>query len=545
MHVSTTIRLIGLGLSLWLQSLMAPLSYAASPSPRLVVAISVDQFSADLFNKHRAEFAYGLKRLQQGAVFSQGYQSHAATETCPGHSTILTGSRPARTGIIANEWVDQSLERTDKQVYCSEDPQLAGTDHSNYVASAQFLKVPTLGDRLKAVSPQSRVVSVAGKDRAALMLGGHNTDEVWFYNGSQYVTLKGRTQLPAVVQTVNQEINRALAYPNQPALPAMCARYSVPLPVGSQTIGVLQAPPAKDGKAFRTSLEFDRLTTDVALGLMHELKLGQGPAVDVLAIGLSATDYVGHAFGTDGAEMCAQVAQVDQQVGRILDALDQSHVPYVVMLTADHGAHDAAERNQRRAFLSDKRMDYAVRLSYINGQLAQKFKLEPPVLLGVADAGDLYVNRAVPKALVPKVLAEAKKLYLAQPQVQTVLTHAQIAQVKPATMPVDEWTVEQRLAASFTDERSGDLVVVFKPMVAALSAGPGYVATHGSPWNYDRRVPILFYEPTRAGFEQTLPVETVDILPTLAALIHLKINAAEIDGRCLDIDPGEIDTCQP
>src|SRR5690349_11255607 len=89
------------------------------PPPNLLVVISVDQFSADLFDEYRPQFTAGLARLASGTVFHNGYQSHAATETCPGHSTILTGDRPARTGIIANEWVDQSLSRPDKKVYCA------------------------------------------------------------------------------------------------------------------------------------------------------------------------------------------------------------------------------------------------------------------------------------------------------------------------------------------------------------------------------------------------------------------------------------------
>ncbi|TLY81272.1 MAG: alkaline phosphatase family protein, partial [Gammaproteobacteria bacterium] len=68
-------------------------------------------------------------------------------------------------------------------------------------------------------------------------------------------------------------------------------------------------------------------------------------------------------------------------------------------------------------------------------------------------------------------------------------------------------------------------------------------ATHGSAWNYDRKVPILFYRPGVVGFEQSLPVETVDILPTLAALIELPVPSAEIDGRCIDLDAGPRDSC--
>jgi type I phosphodiesterase/nucleotide pyrophosphatase len=70
--------------------------------PKLLVVISVDQFSANLFDEYRPHYTGGLARLATGTVFHNGYQSHAATETCPGHSTILTGDHPARTGIIGN-----------------------------------------------------------------------------------------------------------------------------------------------------------------------------------------------------------------------------------------------------------------------------------------------------------------------------------------------------------------------------------------------------------------------------------------------------------
>src|SRR6185503_7517414 len=128
----------------------------APPPPKLLVVISVDQFSADLFDEYRPQFTGGLARLASGTVFRDGYESHANTDTCPGHSTILTGDHPARTGIIGNTWVDQSLGRPDKVVYCSEDPQAPGSSHSEYRVSAIQLRVPTLGDLLKARSPESR-----------------------------------------------------------------------------------------------------------------------------------------------------------------------------------------------------------------------------------------------------------------------------------------------------------------------------------------------------------------------------------------------------
>jgi len=522
----------------------APVAAGATPPPRLIVAISVDQFSADLFAEYRPLFTAGLRRLQGGAVFPSGFQSHAATETCPGHSTLLTGARPARTGIIANEWYDFSLSRADKKVYCAEDPTAPGSNSSSYLVSPDHLRVPTLGDRMKALDPASRVVSVAGKDRAAIMMGGHAIDEPWFWNGRSYVTLKTNGKpVPAVVRQVNAAVADAMTRIAPAALPAVCRSRARPVAVAGKTLGAPQDRAAGDYGAFRTSLAFDRATTDIAIGLIRDLKLGAGAAPDVISIGLSATDYVGHGFGTEGAEMCAQLMGVDENVGRILTALDQTHAPYVVVLTADHGGHDMPERNQLRGMPDAVRADAALVPSVMGRALAEEFGLKGSALAGGAPFGDIYLSPEVPAPLRGRVLAAARARYLAHPQVAAVFTSAELQRMPAPTGPVDEWTVADRFRASFDAERSGDLLVALRPHVTPVPDPRLLIATHGSVWNYDRRVPILFYRPGAPGFEQPLPVETVDILPTLAALMGLPIPASEIDGRCIDLDPGAADTC--
>ncbi len=131
---------------------------AATPAPKLVVMIAVDQFSADLFAEYRGHFTGGLARLASGIVFPAGYQAHGATETCPGHSTILTGNHPAHTGIVANNYFDLSAARADKRVYCAEDETVAGTTSKSgdYAPSVNHLLVPTLGDLMKARDPARR-----------------------------------------------------------------------------------------------------------------------------------------------------------------------------------------------------------------------------------------------------------------------------------------------------------------------------------------------------------------------------------------------------
>lgn len=519
--------------------------------PKLVVAISVDQFSADLFAEYRSSYVAGLRRLADAVVFPSGYQSHGATETCPGHSTILTGSHPARTGIIANDWIDMSVARGTNgshRVYCAEDETKPGTSFTDYYVSPIHLRVPTMGDRMKLADPRSRVVSVAGKDRAAVMMGGHRTDAIWYLDPKglrSYVTLPDRhVPVPEAVRRVNARIAGQIDHPAQPELPALCRTRSVPVrtePDGPE-VGVLQVP-----HDFRTTPAFDEATADVAIGLIREMHLGHGAATDIIDIGLSTNDYVGHAFGTEGAEMCAQQVALDRTVGRILSALDANGAPYVVVLTADHGGFDIPERHDLRGAPDAARLDAAVDMKSISKSLITEFRLDVgPGELWLGDLpGDIYLNAKVPAALRPELVAATRARLLAFPQVEAAYTPDEIERVAPPRPPVDDWSLAQRLRASFDRSRSGDLVVVLRPRVIGIvHPRVGYTATHGSPWNYDRRVPILFWYPGAVPHEQPLSIETVDILPTLAALVGLEVPSREIDGRCVDLDPGKNDTCR-
>ncbi len=523
------------------------------PKPRLIVAIAVDQFSTDLFNQYRTRFQSGLKRLSQGIVFPRGHQSHAATETCPGHSTILTGSRPARSGIIANDWQDPALERKglggrpSHDIYCAEKPGPSGSDAGNYVVSADFLKVPTLGDRLKAITPATRVFSVSGKDRAAVMMGGHQADVTIWWNGKAFATYAGReASLPRALPALNARALADIAKPAAPVLPAACAALARPMPVTTTlTLGTLEPRKAGDAGRWRASPGFDALTMDIALAGVAEMQLGKGAATDVLAISLSGVDYVGHSTGTAGAEMCTQIMGVDDSLGRLFAALDKAKIDYVVTLTADHGGHDAPERNRAQGLPAAERVDPALSSAVIGAKLAAQFGIKGGALLGRSPFGDQYLSPDVPASQRAAVLAAAVAMYRAHPQVAAGFTKEALIAAPPPQGPVDEWSLIERAKASFDPERSGDFLVLLKQYVTPIPApGAGYVATHGSPWGYDRRVPILFWWKGAAPFEQPNAIETVDILPTVASLIGLDVPSTEIDGRCLDLIAGVASNCR-
>jgi predicted AlkP superfamily pyrophosphatase or phosphodiesterase len=524
-------------------------SPAAPTPPRLIVAISVDQFSADLFSEYRQYYTGGLQRLtQQGIVFPRGYQSHAATETCPGHSTILTGSRPSRTGIIANNWFDLGTARADKLVYCAEDENQPGTDSNHYQASPIHLRVPTLGGRMKIANPAARVVSVAGKDRAAIMMGGPTADQTWWLGGPKgYVSYKG-VATPPLVAKVNDVMMQRLAQPNPGfELPPQCVSKDFAVKAGDRTVGTGRfAREAGDYKGFRISPEQDAMTLAFAAAAIETMDLGKQAQTDIISIGLSATDYIGHTYGTEGTESCIQIDRLDKELGAFFDRLDKDGLDYAVVLTADHGGHDLPERHQLNAMPMEQRVDKSLSPKALSAAVAAKTGITGKTLIwGDGPAGDLYFDRSLTPAQRTRVEAATLALLRAHPQVEVVFTRAQIAATPSPSGPPESWTLLQEARASFDAQRSGDLLLLLKPRVMSIpeSAVMGAVATHGSPWDTDRRVPILFWRKGLAHFEQPLGVETVDILPTLAALIKLPVPKNEIDGRCLDLIAGDGDSC--
>lgn len=516
---------------------------AKTPPPKLVVVISVDQFSADLFAEYRNRFTGGFKRLLDGAVFPAGFQSHAATETCPGHSTIMTGDRPMRTGIIANDWYEWTGPRPGS-VYCAEDPSKGPA--KDYVASDIHLRVPTLGERMKDADPDVRTVSIAGKDRAAIMMGGHKVDQLWFWrDGKGFISYGGRTE-PAAVTAANAAAKAEIAKPGAPfAEPDWCKPVDRAILANGQTVGAGRfARPARNEPQWKASPAFDSAIVGLATTMVRDMKLGHGKSTDILTIGASATDYVGHTYGTEGSEMCIQLATLDQTLGKLFAALDKTGVDYVVALTADHGGNDIPERERERAMPMADRVALALMPKTVGDAIAKDMGLTGRILYGVTN-GDVWIDPKLTGDQRAKVLAAAVAHYRADPQVDAVYTQAEIAAAPMPEGPPEGWTLLQRERASFDPARSGDFVVFLKPRITAIPPGdyPGAVATHGSPWDYDRRVPILFWRKGMKGFEQPLSIETVDIMPSLAGVLGFALKPGDVDGRCLDLDGGTASTC--
>ena len=528
------------------QSAPAPVPVAApvaapmsSDRPDLLVVISVDQLSSELFEAYAPYMTGGLARLAGGSAFLNGYQGQSATETCPGHATLLTGALPARNGIVANDWYDADAARENKEIYCAEDETLS--DGDPYTVSAAHLLVPTLGDLMKAADPRSRNVAVAGKDRAAVMMGGKRVDARWYWGGDGFVT-DTAVPPPVSVAAVTQA-TRGLIAQGIPALelPAYCADWDKAYTIGErQTVvgtGRLEIA-AGDASNFRRHPAYDGATLAVAGALIGELGLGRGAAPDILSIGLSATDYVGHAYGNRGSEMCLQMAGLDRNLGDFLTRLDNSGLDYAVVLTADHGVLDVPPRVRDHGHPD---ADYITRSPSVHDAmvaLGKRFGTDKPIVYG-GPQGDFYLDRAALAKHGDAFVDEIRNVLAKHPQISAIYSRADImAQPIPTGDPAN-WDLLQRIRASYHPARSGDLYVVLDERIMAIdNPGGTYVATHGSAHNYDRRVPILFWRSGMTPIHRPDSASTTDIMPTLAAMIGLSVDAASIDGQCLDGVPG-------
>lgn len=522
---------------------------AEQAPPHLVVAVVVDQFSANLFSQYRSQFTGGLRRMaDRGRIHINGYQTHGLTETCPGHSTVLTGMHPTETGIPANDWIDPA---TGEEVYCLAAPRNAlahGRNTDNGPVGPDNLAVTTLGDWLKAESPESRVIAVSGKDRGAINLAGRQGQAFWFTDDFGLTTYvePGQTAEAklAPVAAFNVAFRAEMA-----AVPfawtyqhEQCRALAADWTIRGETFHS-DLPPAK--LKFDTSPALDEQTLKAAEELLDSQQLGRRGVVDVLGVSLSATDRIGHTYGTQGPEMCEQMFRLDAALGVFLDRLEAIPGGALVVLTADHGGSDFVERLAERGYPQAHRADLTG-LARANAELRARFDLDADPLqqggsgLMVADAQ----RRSLPDPLRTQVAEAAVEMLRSLPDIGFVETRDRLlAESPPASTAQPEMlTVRERMRLSTVAGHSPDIMIAFASNVVAGGRVGGTLSGHGSPWEYDRRVPILFWWPGADAQERFLPIRTIDIAPTLAHVIGLA--TPEVEGRCIDLNGFAVAACE-
>lgn len=569
-------------------SMLGPVALAeeAPRKPKLAVMVSIDGLSFQRLMEWRPYYRYGLKQLlEESTVEAQARYRHINSETGPGHASLGTGAPPRVSGIVANRWFESDGQGGYKAFYCTDNPSKdPEADETETIPGPQNLRVPTLGDRLVEASPESRVVSVSGKDRGAIFMAGRDRRHLvyWYDQTTGRFTSSDaydeRTPLAVTGRRLVKKYNDAKAGGMLPArmgllwkrlpMEACCGKpspFDPPLPAPQRGLERYQVSHVgvgfdHDFSRFETGYFkglyhtplIDELTTDLALAFLGdpELELGHRDAPDLLCISLSAQDTVSHYYGFESEENLDALRRLDVQLGRLLDELARSFPKgsVVLALSADHGFTPIPEARRR----ADKTATGGGRLVYSEGTLngfltrlnrlvAEDLCVDPARrLIWGAEGYNVTWNRpvfplksvegpcgpagrSVPIEEFESAFVKRAKSVFAE-ELSDVYLVSQRARW-PKSDPMTEF-VENDWDA----RRSGDAILIPRPFVL-MHWDPGRGSGHGSPHESDIHVPLLFWGSGWPAMRSDRPTTPYDLAPTLGR--HLGVALPDAVGKPL------------
>ncbi len=509
--------------------------------PKLVVFISVDQGMPELLEKYAHLFTGGYRWLKDNGVqFSQTYHEHGYTSTGPGHFVLSSGMHPGKGGLITNHWYDRDSRQG---WYCVQDTTATVLLDGSPGPSYKYIDSSTLGDWLKKSNPKSKVVSVAGKDRAAVLLGGKNPDLVLWYDkqGGWTSSTYYSSTLPKWVSSFNDKLNigsyvdsvwnritdediyvsntRADYYRGE-ADWTPAKGYSPTFPIEFREMGT---------EAITSSFAYtpfgDKVVLNLGLNAVNEYQLGQDDNPDILFLGLSATDGVGHEFGAHSHEQLDNYLRLDRNLGEFIQSLENSvgsgNVLYV--LSSDHGAFGLPEYLQAQGIeagrIPEPQRDslYTVVKDKITKQIGPNKVIRFENLF--------YYNKSL-NSLEREVATDILKSHLSKLEgIRTVITREDM-------LKGGKSTYQQRLKNMVHPEKSPDIYLIPKKYWTWKYP---YGASHGSPYDYDAHVPLIFSRNGKKANIKSKRVKTVDIAPTIAKILNISI-PNPVDGKALSID---------
>ncbi len=497
--------------------------------PRLVLFLVVDQMRAEYLDRFGPLFTGGLARLNAESVrFTQAHHFHSATETAPGHATLSTGLFPSHHGIVANYWFDR---QEGDFTYSVSDP--------TFRRSPRNLDATTLGSWIKAASPASKVFAASGKDRSALLTAGKEADGAFWYDREDGSFTSTGYYYPDELPTWLLEFNDRKLVDDHfatlwEALPE-ARNAGAEIGIADTDLGPLtERFPHTFGSlsmhredSFYASIYstpvVDSYLAQLARALIEGEQLGQDGYVDFLGLSFSATDTVGHGYGPNSREVLDTLLRLDRELEELFDYLDRTlgMDKVIVSLSADHGVLELPEY-LRDEGLAGRRLAAAdlVCMQSAGEGLAQQFGDEPWVLDDGYLDEELIAERGLDLATVERAAAH---LLEACPGIARVWTRTSLEQAAAAEDPIGQLFVNV-----LHPQRRANYYIEFEPSYLPIDS---YGTTHGSPHRYDTHVPWLLRLPDGAARRIETRVHTVDVAPTIAALLGAAVEVpASLDG---------------
>lgn len=507
--------------------------------PRLIVVLSFDQYRGDYVTRFASITGdKGFKRMQnEGAWYSHCYFGHAVTQTGPGHATLLTGCYAAKHGIVANNFCNAV---DDECFYCATD--------AKGQASAWLMTKPTVGEVLKTTSPESKVVAVTIKDRAAVLMAGNTADAVVFTNNTSgnwetsthYPTPRWLDDVSEKYSLANYrgQVWQTVLADSIAALDA--APWEGSLSDGSKTfphhISTNDSMAVADAMLTPFSLE---ALFNVCMTSLHAEQLGRDSTPDMLLIGASTTDLVGHVFGPDSREVQELYVHADSFVERLIDTLDNNigRDNYVLFVTSDHGVTPVPEytrhqKNPGQPSIDAGRIHSKDMKALLEKELTQQYGKPPNNWVSHIYAPHVYLSsEAIAWANVSPDTVAQKAAEIIRTVKGVGLAFSTSALRQGECPPGADEALCNLLKNDLHPDHAGQVIMYPKPFWIVGSK----TTTHGSPWEYDRWVPLLILGRGFGFGEDTTPVEPVDIAATIARTLGLYLD--NVDGEALPKHP--------
>ena len=529
--------------------LLILLGYSASSEnkkPKLVVAIVIDQMRYDFLENLSHRYSdNGFNRLvNEGFNCKNNFFNYVPTVTGPGHSSISTGSTPKTHGIVGNNWYDRKRKRS---IYCTDDSNynnVGGDDYSGN-KSPNNLLVETFADINKmSNNNKSKTISIAIKDRGSILMGGKTADAAYWYYGkerAQWITSTFyMNQIPDWVKEFNKEDNLEKYLEDWNTLKDISTYENHEIDNNSFE----KLFKGKDNSAFPYDIKslmkhndcFDMIketpygntmTTDFAIEAIVNENLGKRGVTDVITVGYSSTDYIGHSFGVASVETQDTYIRLDLEIQKLLSFLDKEigKNEYTLFLTADHGVLEIP------AYLSSTGVNaQAVSENDLVNKVLKKLNdvlgIEVKKLIANVDNSQIYLNDEVISEMnlnKSKVVNELVKIL----ESFDFISKAYTADFILGSSELIEY--EKLIQNGYHNERSGDIALILKENVIFYN---GKGTTHGSGYNYDTHVPLIFYGYGIKKGETLNHTEIPDIAPTISKLLGLEMKNST--GKVLD-----------
>jgi predicted AlkP superfamily pyrophosphatase or phosphodiesterase len=500
--------------------------------PKLVVGLVVDQMRWDYLYRYKDLYGQGgFKRmLKEGFSSENNFIPFVPTYTAVGHTCIYTGSVPALTGIVGNNWFDKT---TGKGVYCTDDSTVSTVGNSGKAGkmSPANMWVTTITDELRLSNNfKSKVIGIALKDRGAILPAGHSANAAYWYDAGKWITSTHyMNALPTWVEQFNAK-----------DLPGkyMSKDWTTLLPMDKYDLSTADDKPYENNikgektvtfphklslisdtdkyESFRTTPFANTFTFDFAKSAIENESLGKNTVTDFLAISISSTDYVGHNFGPNSVEVEDMYLRLDKDIADFLLYLDTKlgKGNYTVFLSADHAvAHIPA-------FLAEHKIPGG---NFEDGDIRKELNQMIETDFGVKNVVQSLQNYQVYLNInelekqgkdVAAVKNAVIKILQAKPFIITAFETDKLAST---TLSEPQKTM---LTNGYNTKRSGDIHFTLK---AGYFDGGKKGTTHGA-WNpYDAHIPCVFFgwgvKPGKTYRETYM----TDIAPTLAAMLQIQM----------------------